>query len=59
MGSTMGTIADFHAVMGLVFAGKLKPPIDSVFPIARAREALARLEAGDFFGKIGLHVSDD
>jgi NADPH:quinone reductase-like Zn-dependent oxidoreductase len=59
LGSTMGTIADFHTVMSLVFAGKLCPPIDSVFPVAKASEALARMESGDFFGKIVLHVSDD
>jgi NADPH:quinone reductase-like Zn-dependent oxidoreductase len=59
LGSTMGTIADFHAVMGLVFAGKLRPPIDSVYEIAQAPEALARLEAGTAFGKIVLHISDD
>ncbi len=59
LGSTMGALADFHAVMGLVFAGKLRPPIDRVYPIAQAGDALARLEAGDFFGKIMLHVADD
>jgi len=59
LGSTMGTIADFHAVMPLVFSGKLTPPIDRVYPIAEAPAALARLETGDFFGKLVLHVSDD
>jgi NADPH:quinone reductase-like Zn-dependent oxidoreductase len=59
LGSTMGTIADFHTVMGLVFAGKLCPPIERVYPIAQARAALAQLESGDFFGKLVLHVSGD
>jgi NADPH:quinone reductase-like Zn-dependent oxidoreductase len=59
LGSTMGTTADFHTVMDLVFAGKLNPPIDRVHPVAEARAALAQLESGDFFGKIVLHVADD
>jgi len=59
LGSTMGTNADFHTVMGLVFAGKLCPPIDRVYPLAEARAALAQMESGDFFGKLVLHVSDD
>lgn len=59
LGSTMGTVTDFHTVMDLVFSGKLRPPIDRIYPIAEARDALAQLESGDFFGKIGLHVSDD
>jgi NADPH:quinone reductase-like Zn-dependent oxidoreductase len=59
LGSTMGTVADFHQVMGLVFEGKLCPPIDRVYAIGEIHAALARLESGDFFGKIVLHVSDD
>jgi NADPH:quinone reductase-like Zn-dependent oxidoreductase len=59
LGSMMGTMADFHAVMKLVFEGKLKPVIDSTFPLAEARAAQAKLEAGDVFGKIVLEVSRD
>jgi NADPH:quinone reductase-like Zn-dependent oxidoreductase len=59
LGSTMGGVADFHTVMGLVFAGKLCPPIDRTFPMSEAPDALARLEAGEVFGKIVLHISDD
>jgi NADPH:quinone reductase-like Zn-dependent oxidoreductase len=36
----------------LVDAGKVKPVIDAVFPLAQAREALARVEAGHARGKV-------
>jgi NADPH:quinone reductase-like Zn-dependent oxidoreductase len=31
-------------------------PVDSEFPLERGREALARLETGEQFGKIVLRV---
>jgi NADPH2:quinone reductase len=37
--------------------GRLKPVIDSVFPLDQATEAHARMESGDHVGKIVLEVS--
>jgi NADPH2:quinone reductase len=37
--------------------GRLKPVIDSVYPLDRAAEAHARMEAGEHVGKIVLEVS--
>ncbi len=56
IGSTMSNKKDFHTVMGLVFAGKLRPVIDRVFPLAEARAAQERLEKGDQLGKIVLEI---
>lgn len=56
IGSTMGTQADFEAVMTQVFAGRLVPVVDSVFPLAHYPAALARLLAGEAFGKILVQV---
>jgi NADPH:quinone reductase-like Zn-dependent oxidoreductase len=56
IGSTMGTQADFKAVMDLVFAGRLKAVIDRTFPLSEAREAQARLERGEQLGKITLAI---
>ena len=56
IGSTMSTRADFTAVMGLVFAGKLKPVIDAAFPLSDIRAAHERLERGEVFGKIVLRA---
>jgi len=36
--------------------GKVRPVIDSVFPLADAAKAHARMEAGAHFGKIVLEV---
>lgn len=56
IGSTMGTRADFAKVMGLVFGGHLRPVIDTRLPLEQAREAHARLQRGEQFGKIVLTV---
>jgi NADPH:quinone reductase-like Zn-dependent oxidoreductase len=55
LGSTMGTRVDFEGAYDLV-AGGAKPVIDSVFPLAEARAAHERLEAGEQFGKILLQI---
>jgi NADPH:quinone reductase-like Zn-dependent oxidoreductase len=56
MGSTMGSDADFDAVVGELAAGRLSLPVDSTFPLARGREALAHLQSGAQFGKVVLHI---
>ena len=57
LGSSMGTRADFAAVMGLVFRGKLTPLLDRDFPLADARFAQERLERGEQLGKITLSIA--
>jgi len=56
LGSTMGTRADFQGAYDLIAAGKAKPVVDDVFPLAEARAAHERLEAGDQLGKIVLRI---
>jgi NADPH:quinone reductase-like Zn-dependent oxidoreductase len=56
IGSTMSTLTEFATVMGLVFAGQLKPVLDSTFPLADIRAAHQRLEQGDVLGKIVLAI---
>lgn len=58
-GSTMSNRAEFDRVVRLVVGGRLDPVIDRVFPLAEVAEALARLEAGEQFGKIVIRVADD
>ena len=55
-GSTMGTREDFEAAYELVKSGRAKPVVDSVFPLAEARAAHERMEAGEQFGKIVLAI---
>lgn len=54
LGSTMGTHADYVKVMSLVFAGRLRPVVDTRYPLAEAKQALERLERGDVAGKLVL-----
>ena len=55
-GSTMGTKEDFEGAYELVASGRARPVVDSVFPLAEARSAHERLEAGEQFGKIVLRI---
>jgi NADPH:quinone reductase-like Zn-dependent oxidoreductase len=52
----MGTRADFEAAYELVASGRARPVIDTVFPLAEARGAHERLEAGEQFGKVVLRI---
>ncbi len=56
LGSTMGNDAEFAAVVELFRKGKLVPPIDREYPLHEGREAFARLEHGEQFGKIVLRI---
>jgi NADPH:quinone reductase-like Zn-dependent oxidoreductase len=58
IGSTMGPYRDFAAVMGLVFAGKLKPIIGARLPLAEAAKAQKMLAENAVFGKIILEIAD-
>ena len=59
LGSTMGNDAEFDAVVAELAAGRLKPAIDRVLPLAEGRAAFERMAAGAQFGKIVLRVRDD
>ena len=56
LGSSMGSPEDFQAVWELIDAGKARPVVDRVFPLADARAAHERLEAGKQLGKIVLSI---
>lgn len=45
-----------RTVWPYIEGGRLKPVIDSTFPLDRAAEAHARMEAGDHVGKIVLEI---
>jgi NADPH:quinone reductase-like Zn-dependent oxidoreductase len=56
LGSTMGTPDDFRGVYDLIAAGKVRPTVDRVYPLAEAAAAHERLEAGAQLGKIVLSI---
>jgi NADPH:quinone reductase-like Zn-dependent oxidoreductase len=57
LGSTMGNDAELDAVIAEFRAGRLRPPVDSVFPLSDARVAFERLSTAEQFGKIVIRVS--
>ncbi len=59
MGSTMGSDAEFAAIAEQFRAGRLQPPVDSVYTLEQGREAYMRLMSGEQFGKVVVRVSDD
>jgi NADPH:quinone reductase-like Zn-dependent oxidoreductase len=56
LGSTMGLPEDFQGVYDLLAAGRMRPVVDRVYPLAEARAAHERLEAGEQLGKIVLTI---
>ena len=54
MGSTMGNDAEFDAIVAELRAGRLLPPVDSVWRLDQGREAYGRLDSGNQFGKVVL-----
>jgi len=52
VGSTMGDMSEFREVISLLRGGAIKPVIDSVHTPEKARDAFARLEAWEQFGKV-------
>jgi NADPH:quinone reductase-like Zn-dependent oxidoreductase len=54
LGSTMGTKAELEALLAFMAEKNVRPAIDSTYPLAEARAAMAKLAEGDVFGKIVL-----
>lgn len=57
LGSTMGNDAEFEAVVNELRAGRLLPPVDSVFELRDGRAAFERMERAEQFGKLVVRVS--
>jgi NADPH:quinone reductase-like Zn-dependent oxidoreductase len=56
MGSTMGTDAEYDAIVGELHAGRLVPPVDRVYDLADGRAAYERLASGRQFGKVVVRI---
>jgi NADPH:quinone reductase-like Zn-dependent oxidoreductase len=57
LGSTMGNDTEFDAVVEQFRAGRLRPPIDRVYPLEEGRDAFARMQEGKQFGKLVLRIA--
>ncbi|SEF86593.1 NADPH:quinone reductase [Actinacidiphila yanglinensis] len=54
VGSTMGTKDELEDLLGFCAVTGVRPVIDSVLPLDRAREGFERLAEGEAFGKVVL-----
>ena len=54
-GSYMGTMSELNEVLGHIFAGRLKPVIDHLFPLRDTRAAHEYLANSQMFGKVVLN----
>jgi NADPH:quinone reductase-like Zn-dependent oxidoreductase len=52
LGSTMGNDDEFDAITRELRSDRLLPPVDSVWPLERGRDAYERLASGQQFGKV-------
>jgi len=56
IGSTMANPRELKQVLEEVWKGRLRPVVDKVLPLERAREAQGAMMKGEHFGKIVLKV---
>jgi NADPH:quinone reductase-like Zn-dependent oxidoreductase len=57
LGSTMGNDAEFAAVVKLFREGRLRPPVDRVYPLEESRAAFERMQGGEQFGKLVVRIA--
>lgn len=57
LGTTMGSAAELAELVAFCAERRIRPLVDSVYGLSRAREAFARLHSGDVFGKVVLDHS--
>jgi NADPH2:quinone reductase len=55
LGSTMASRSELRDVLKLVWNGQLKPVVDRVIPLSKAKDAHEILEKGEQFGKLVLN----
>ena len=59
LGSTMGSVSDWNAMVAAVESWRAKPVIDTVLPFTQAREGYLRLASGRQFGKVVVRVGEE
>lgn len=57
LGSTMGNNEEFGQMLNLVEEHRIRPVLDTSYPLREAAEALNRMKDGRQFGKIALEIS--
>jgi D-arabinose 1-dehydrogenase-like Zn-dependent alcohol dehydrogenase len=57
LGSSMGSLEEFRALLRFVERAGIKPVIDQVYPMSEWRAAFERLVAGEQTGKLVFQIS--
>ena len=52
----MGNAAEYAEIVRRLGRGELRPMVDRVFPLARARDAYERLQKGEQLGKVVIEI---
>jgi D-arabinose 1-dehydrogenase-like Zn-dependent alcohol dehydrogenase len=52
----MGTRDEFLSMLDFIESRKIKPVIDTVFPLEQVNDAIKRMEESSQFGKIILQI---
>jgi len=58
MGSTLGDLSEFADLLTACAAGRVRPVIDSRYPLSGVPVALDRLESGAQFGKLVIDIAE-
>lgn len=59
LGTTMGTPEEFQSMLNFIEKNKIRPQVDSIFPLSSGNEAMDRMKSGAQFGKIVLEINAD
>lgn len=57
MGSTMGSVPEFEAMMASANSGAIVPVVDLIVPMDQGLKAYQRMESGEQMGKVVIEVS--
>jgi NADPH:quinone reductase-like Zn-dependent oxidoreductase len=58
LGSTLANLDELRQLLNLVERGKLQPVVDRIFEFEELHQALAYLQEGKQFGKVGLKLAN-
>jgi NADPH:quinone reductase-like Zn-dependent oxidoreductase len=57
LGTSMGNVDDFRAMIGFAAAHAIRAPVDRIFPLDEAAAALQHLETAHGFGKVVVRIA--
>ncbi|MBM7647005.1 NADPH:quinone reductase-like Zn-dependent oxidoreductase [Scopulibacillus daqui] len=58
LGTTLGSIEEFHEMIAFIDKHEIRPVIDSVYPLSETNAALEKIKKGRQFGKIAIKIAE-